>query len=141
MLTTQFCYILLHQVKVINYLHEGNILFDWFNNNSLCLNLNPGKTELVIYGTAQNLAFQTECNVESQGLKINHPIHYEYLGVSNNVSVKDKYLQKNQPASKITEESPQKLNSFSIRDNLSFHDRTDLIILRTHICWYLLLRK
>ena len=57
-------------------------MFDWFNNNKLCLNLNPGKTELVIYGTAQNLAFQTECNVELKGLKINHPTHYEYLGVS-----------------------------------------------------------
>ena len=32
--------------------HEGNILFDCFNNNTLILNLKPGKTELVIYGTA-----------------------------------------------------------------------------------------
>ena len=44
--------------------HEGNILFDWFNNNNLILNLKPGKTELVIYGTARNLATQPECNVD-----------------------------------------------------------------------------
>ena len=37
--------------------HEGNILFDWFNNNNnLIMNLKPGKTELVVYGTARNLA-------------------------------------------------------------------------------------
>ena len=37
--------------------HKGNILFDWFNNNNnLIVNLKPGKTELVVYGTARNLA-------------------------------------------------------------------------------------
>ena len=41
--------------KTLN--HEGNILFDWFNNNNLILNLKPGKTELVIYGTTRNLQF------------------------------------------------------------------------------------
>ena len=46
------------------------------------LNLLPGKTELVIYGTARNLATQPECNVELKGSKINHTIHCEYLGVS-----------------------------------------------------------
>ena len=40
--------------------HEGNILFDWFNNNDLILNLKTGKTELVIYGSARNLASQPE---------------------------------------------------------------------------------
>ena len=55
--------------------HKGNILFDWFNNNSLILNLKPGKTELVIYDTAQNLATQTECNVELKVSKINRTPH------------------------------------------------------------------
>ena len=55
--------------------HKGNILFDWFNNNSLILNLKPGKTELVIYDTAQNLATQSECNVELKVSKINRTTH------------------------------------------------------------------
>ena len=60
---------------------EGNILFDWFNNN-LTLNLKPGKTKLVIYGTAWNLATQPECNAKLKGSKINRATYYEYLGVS-----------------------------------------------------------
>ena len=91
--------------------HQGNILFDWFNDNNLILNLKPGKTELAIYGTAQNLATQHECNVKLKDSKINHATHYERLDVSL-----DQHLtmsqQKNQPASKATKESPQKLNSF-----------------------------
>ena len=51
--------------------HEGNILFDWFNNNNLIVNLKPGKTELVIYGTAQNLTTQRKCSDELKGSKIN----------------------------------------------------------------------
>ena len=51
--------------KTLN--HEGNTLFDWFNNNNLILNLKPSKTEPVIYGTARNLATQPECNVELKG--------------------------------------------------------------------------
>ena len=60
---------------------EGHILFDWFNNNNLILNLKPGKTELVIYGTTRNLTTQPECNIELKGSKINHATHYEYPGV------------------------------------------------------------
>ena len=51
--------------KTLN--HEGNALFEWFNNNNLILNLKPSKTEPVIYGTARNLATQPECNVELKG--------------------------------------------------------------------------
>ena len=65
--------------KTLN--HKGNTLFDWFNNNNLILNLKPSKTELVIYGTARNLATQPECNVELKGSKIIHETQYEYLGV------------------------------------------------------------
>ena len=76
--------------------HEGNILFDWFNNNSLILNLKPGKAELTIYGTARNLATQHECNVELKGSKINHATHCEYLGVSL-----DQHLTMSQQTTKI----------------------------------------
>ena len=62
--------------------HEGNILFDWFNNNNLILILKPGKTELVIYGTPRNLPTQPKCNVELKGSKINYATHNEYLGIS-----------------------------------------------------------
>ena len=66
--------------EMLNY--EDNILFYWFNNNNnLIVNLKPGKTELVIYGTARNLATQPECKVKLKGLKINHATQYEYLGV------------------------------------------------------------
>ena len=65
--------------KTLN--HEGNTLFDWFNNNYLTLNLKPSKSELVIYGTARNLATHPECNVELKGSKIIHETQYEYLGV------------------------------------------------------------
>ena len=51
--------------KTLN--HEGNTLFEWFNNDNLILNLKPSKTEPVIYGTARNLATQAECNVELKG--------------------------------------------------------------------------
>ena len=61
--------------------HEGNTLFDLFNDNNLILNLKPSKTELAIYGTARNLATQPECNVELKGSKIIHETQYEYLGV------------------------------------------------------------
>ena len=57
-------------------------MFDWFNNNNLILNLKPGKTEQVIYGTARNLTAQPECNIALKGSKIDHATHYEYPGVS-----------------------------------------------------------
>ena len=55
--------------------HKGDILFNWFNNNNLTVNLKPGKTELDIYGTARNLATQPECNVKLKRSKINHATH------------------------------------------------------------------
>ena len=77
--------------------HEGNILFDWFNdNNNLIMNLKPGKTELVIYGTARNQATYSGSNVGLKGSKINHVTHYEYLGVSL-----DQYLTMSQQTTKI----------------------------------------
>ena len=55
--------------------HEGNISFDCFNNYNLILILKPGKTELVLYGTARNLVTQPKCIVELKASKINHATH------------------------------------------------------------------
>ena len=55
--------------------HKGDILFNWFNNNNLTVNLKPGKRELDIYGTARNLATQPEFNVKLKCSKINHATH------------------------------------------------------------------
>ena len=65
--------------KMLN--HEGNILFDWFNNNNLILNLKPGKTELVIYGTARNLATQLECNAQLKGSKIKNILVFHWTNI------------------------------------------------------------
>ena len=95
--------------------HEGNILFDWFNNNNLILNLKPGKTELVIYGTARNLATQPEGNVELKGSKINHAIHYEYLSVSL-----DQHLTMCQKTTKIYKRINQCLKQLTrVRKNVT----------------------
>ena len=56
-----------------------NILFDWFNNNNLILK--PGKTELVIYSTARNLATQLECNVELKGSKIKNTLVFHWTNI------------------------------------------------------------
>ena len=56
-----------------------NILFDWFNNNNLILK--PGKTELVIYSTARNLATQLECNVELKGSKIKNILVFHWTNI------------------------------------------------------------
>ena len=84
--------------------HKGDILFNWFNNNNLTVNLKPGKTELDIYGTARNLATQPECNVKLKGSKINHATHQEYLGVSL-----DQHLTMSQQMTKIYKRINQSL--------------------------------
>ena len=90
-------------------------MFEWFNNNNLILNLKPGKTELVIYGTARNLATQPECNVELKGSKINQATHYEYLGVSL-----DQHLTKSQQTTKIYKRINQRLKQLRrVRKNLT----------------------
>ena len=95
--------------------HEGNILFDWFNNNNLILNLKPGKTELTIYGTARNLATQHKCNVELKGSKINHATHCEYLGVSL-----DQHLTMSQQTTKIYKRINQRLKKLRrVRKNVT----------------------
>ena len=90
-----------------------NILFDWFNNNNLILK--PGKTELVIYSTARNLATQPECNVELKGSKVNHATRYEYLGVSL-----DQHLAMSQQMTKIYKRINQRLKQLRrVRKNLT----------------------
>ena len=74
MLTTPFCYILLHKVNLSKKRQKTKVIYCSTGLIIIILNLKPGKKELVIYGS--------QCNVELKGSKINHATHYEYLGVS-----------------------------------------------------------
>ena len=61
---------------------EANLVGKWFTNNNLILNLNKGKTELVIYGTCQKPAKKPSCDVSLNGTPINQATSYEYLGIN-----------------------------------------------------------
>ena len=90
-------------------------MFDWFNNNNLILNLKPGKTELVIYGTARNLATHPKCNVELKDSKLNHATHYKYLDV-----LLDQQLTMPQQTTKICKRINQRLKKLRrVRKNLT----------------------
>ena len=66
--------------EVLN--QEAKLVGKWFTNNNLILNLQKGKTELVIYGTGQKLAKQPSCNVSLHGTPIKQATSYEYLGIT-----------------------------------------------------------
>ena len=97
-------------------------MFDWFNNNNLILNLKPGKTEQVIYGTARNLTAQPECNIALKGSKIDHATHYEYPGVSL-----DQHLTMYQQTTKIYKRINRRLKQLrEVRKNLT-HSAPEII--------------
>ena len=54
----------------------------YFSENNLMLNLNKGKTEFVVYGTAQKLVKQPLCSVTINGNAMNQAASYEYLGIT-----------------------------------------------------------
>ena len=47
--------------------------------NHLIINFNKGKTEFVMYDTAQKLAKADTCSISINGNQINQPDEYEYL--------------------------------------------------------------
>ena len=99
--------------ETLNY--EGEQLFQWFMENNLILNLKPGKTELVIYGTAQKLKTQPPCNVEINGSIINHAPSYEYLGITF-----DKHLTMSEQTTKVCKKITKRLKLLNrVRENLS----------------------
>ena len=66
--------------EVLN--HEADLVNKRFSKNNQILNLNKGKTELIIYGTAQKLAKQQSCNVTLNSNPINQTASCEYLGIT-----------------------------------------------------------
>ena len=62
----------------------------WFEENELLINLKPGKTELLLFGTFQRIA-KTNKNVEVKfnNQYINETKSYKYLGVEVDLLTKD----------------------------------------------------
>ena len=61
---------------------DMNRLSEWFTENELLLNLKPGKTELLLFGTNQRLAkIPKNLEVIYNHQVINVTISYKYLGV------------------------------------------------------------
>ena len=106
--TSSFCYIFqwhcsrIKSVKIIKYADDAvifsadkdydkveralcsdmNRLSEWFTENKLLLNLKPGKTELLLFGTNQRLAkIPKNLEVIYNHQVINVTISYKYLGV------------------------------------------------------------
>jgi len=94
---------------------EGELLFRWFQENDLIVNLKPGKTEVVIYGTARNLKSQSHMNINILGSKINQERRYEYLGVTL-----DEHMTLAEQSIKIVKRANQRVNLLKrIRTNIS----------------------
>ena len=58
-----------------------NKITNWFSANNLIMNLKKGKTEYVLYGTAQRLAKSSKLIIDINGQIINETEIYEYPGV------------------------------------------------------------
>ena len=61
---------------------EGELLFIWFQEHDLILNLKPGKTDVDIYGTVRKLKSQSPVSINILCSNLNHEDRYEYLGVT-----------------------------------------------------------
>ena len=94
---------------------EGEMLFRWFQENNLILNLKPGKTEAIIFGTARNLKLQSPVRISILGCNINQENHYEYLGVTL-----DNHLTLVEQASKVLKRIIQRINKMKgVRGNIT----------------------
>ena len=54
----------------------------WLQDNNLVINLKPGKTEFVMYGTHKKLSSVDSIKVEINNVPVSHATKYEYLGVT-----------------------------------------------------------
>ena len=59
---------------------DANRVAEWLMKSGLSLNLKPGKTELVKYGTAPKVK-SVSCKIEIKGSEVHENKGYEYLGV------------------------------------------------------------
>ena len=59
---------------------DANRVAGWLMKSGLSLNLKPGKTELVKYGTAPKVE-TVSCTIEIKGSEVHENKGYEYLGV------------------------------------------------------------
>ena len=65
-----------------------NLLAEWFKGNELILNLQKGKTEAMVFGTATRLAILNRgMKVKYQHHTVNVTTSYRYLGVDINPSL------------------------------------------------------
>eukprot|EP00794_Sanderia_malayensis_P020697 gene20697-22733_t len=83
--------------------------------NDLIVNLKPGKTETVLYGTAQKLRTQPSTDVSINGDTINRVNQYEYLGVTF-----DRHMNFSEQLSKISKKVSQRINMLKrVRVNIT----------------------
>ena len=61
---------------------EFNLITKWISNNKLIINLKPGKTESIIFGTPRKLSNMQDLEVYLNTTKVNAVKSYEYLGIT-----------------------------------------------------------
>ena len=94
---------------------DGDSLFFWFQKNDLIVNLKPGKTEKVLFGTAQKLRTQPSSEVSINGETINRVNQYEYLGVTF-----DQDMSSSEQLSKVSKKLSQRINMLKrVRVNIT----------------------
>ena len=94
---------------------DGYSLFSWFQKNDLIVNLKPGKTETVLFGTAQNLRNQPSTEVRIDGQTINKVNRYKYLGVTF-----DHHMNFSEQLSEVSKKVSQRINMLKrVRINIT----------------------
>ena len=91
--TVKSCQVILYaDDAVLYYVHQtpkvleqelnadANRVAGWLMKSGLSINLKPGKTELVKYGTAPKVK-SALCKIEIKGTEVNESKGYDYLGV------------------------------------------------------------
>ena len=95
--------------------NDLNKIANWFSDNNLIINLKKGKTEYVLYGTAQRLAKSSELVIDINGQIINETETYEYLGV-----MMDKSLTYTTQIERVYKKASSRVKLLSrIRKNIS----------------------